>query len=143
VVLTPVVSLGYSGVWIKGFTESGAGALNLNVDKQNANSLQTGVGAKVSMPFKRGDTIIVPQVYALYQHEFSNNSRGLNARLSAPPSATMTWRTEAPDRDFAVVGANATVGIKKNLAAQINYNAEVGRSLSTNHFINLGVRYQF
>jgi outer membrane lipase/esterase len=143
VVLTPVVSLGYSGVWINGFTESGAGALNLNVDKQNANSLQTGVGSKVSVPFKRGDTTIVPQVYAIYQHEFSNNSRGLNARLSAPPSVTMTWQTEAPDRDFAVLGGNVTVGIKKNLAAQVNYNAEVGRSLTTNHFINLGVRYQF
>ena len=141
-VVTPTVSLAYTNLWLDGFTEDGAGALNLRVASQSAASVQTGVGGKVSLPIKRGDHTIVPQVYATYQHEFSNDARGLDARLSQG-SATCTWQTDKAARDFAVVGGNLTVGIKKNLAAQANYNVELGKGKEINHFLNIGVRYQF
>jgi hypothetical protein len=35
------------------------------------------------------------------------------------------------------------VGLKKNLYAQVNYNAEVGRGNSTAQFVNAGLRYEF
>jgi len=141
-VVTPTVSLAYTNLWLDGFTEDGAGALNLRVASQSAASVQTGVGGKVSLPIKSGDHTIVPQVYATYQHEFSNDARGLDARLSQG-SATCTWQTDKAARDFAVVGGNLTVGIKKNLAAQANYNVELGKGKEINHFLNIGVRYQF
>jgi len=37
---------------VDGFTEGGAGSLNLKVDSQQADSLQTGVGAKVAVPLQ-------------------------------------------------------------------------------------------
>jgi uncharacterized protein with beta-barrel porin domain len=141
-VVTPTVSLAYTSFWLEGFTEDGAGALNLKVSSQSADSLQTGVGAKVSVPIKRGDTKIVPQVYATYQHEFSNDTRGLDARLSQG-SSTFIWVTDKPKRDFAVVGGNLTVGFSKNLAAQANYNVELGKDKDITHSVNVGMRYQF
>jgi len=140
--VTPVVSLAYSGIWVDSFTENGAGALNLKVLSQNAASVQTGVGAKVAAPLKRGPVTVVPQVYATYQHEFANGSRGLNASLSQVGS-TFNFQTDAANKNFAVVGANVTILTEKNLRVQINYNTEVGRGTSSAHSANAGLRWEF
>jgi outer membrane lipase/esterase len=142
VVVTPALSLAYSTISVDSFTEENAGALNLKVDGQNADSLQIGVGGKVAAPFKKGSMKVVPQAYAFYQHEFSNNSRGLDARLSQG-SSTLTFTTDEPQRDFAVVGGNVTLFFKKNLSAMVNYNAEVGRGNNTVHQVNAGLRWNF
>jgi outer membrane autotransporter protein len=89
-----------------------------------------------------GSIKLVPQGYAFYQHEFSQGSRSLSANLSQGNSA-FNFQTDAAARNFAVVGANLTVGIKKNLYAQINYNTEVGRGNSTVQYANTGLRYEF
>ncbi|MCX5890988.1 MAG: autotransporter outer membrane beta-barrel domain-containing protein [Deltaproteobacteria bacterium] len=140
-VLTPVASLAYSRLWVDGFTESGAGALDLKVSPQNAESLQTGVGAKAAVPLQRGPVKVVPQVYATYQHEFSNDARGLDARLSQVGS-TFNFQTDKPQRDFAVVGTSVTL-LKQNYSLYLDYNAEVGRSTTTAHAINAGLRWAF
>ena len=141
-VVTPVLSLAYSRLWVGGFTEDGAGSLNLQVSPQNARSLQTGVGGKIALPMKRNSVVVVPQVYATYQHEYSNSSRGLDARLSQAGS-TFTFQSENPHRNFAVVGANVNILTQKNLKVQLDYNAEVGRGNSAAHYVSAGVRWEF
>jgi outer membrane autotransporter protein len=141
-ILTPTATLAYSALWVGGFTEQGAGALNLKVGSQSANSVQTGLGGRVTVPLKVGSVKVVPQGYVLYQHEFANGSRGLNASLSQG-SSTFNFQTEAAKRNFALVGASVTAGLSKNLYAQVNYNAEVGRGNATAQFINVGLRYEF
>jgi outer membrane autotransporter protein len=141
-IITPVASLAYSGLWVGGFTESGAGALNLRVAPQSAASLQTGVGGKVAAPLKRGSMTIVPQAYATYQHEFENGRRGLDAALSQVGN-TFTFRTDAARKDYASLGANLTLLTGKNLRVQLNYNAEVGRASSQAHSFNAGLRWEF
>jgi uncharacterized protein with beta-barrel porin domain len=141
-VVTPVVSLAYSSLWVDGFTESGAGALNLKVSPQNATSLQTGVGGKVAAPCQWGSVRVVPQVYATYQHESSNGNSGLNARFSQAGN-TFTFQAENPGRNFAVAGANVTLWTRKDLQVRIDYNAEVGRRNYSAHYLNAGLRYEF
>jgi len=146
VVLTPAVNLSYSKLWLDGFTESGAGALNLTVGPQSAQSLQTGVGGKIAVPMQRDGVTVTPQAYAFYQHEYSDSSRTLDARLSQTGSA-FSYLTDsftgAPHRNFAVLGADITIATKKNLKVQLDYNAEVGRGNYTAHYISAGVRWQF
>jgi outer membrane autotransporter protein len=89
-----------------------------------------------------GPVNVVPQGYAFYQHEFANGSRGLNASLSQGSSA-FNFQTDAAKRNFVLVGASVTVGLKKNLYAQVNYNAEVGRGNYTAQWVNAGLRYEF
>ncbi len=140
--MTPAASLYYSQAWVDGFTETGAGALNLSVDSQSADSLQTGVGMRLSRTIKTKKAVVLPQVYAFYQHEFANDSRGLNSRL-AQTGNTFLFRTNSPSRDFAVLGAGLAVGLKKNLTLQVNYNAEVGRGDYTPHVVSAGLRFEF
>ena len=128
--------------WLDGFTESGAGALNLTVGPQNAQSLQTGVGGKIAVPMQRNSVTVTPQAYAFYQHEYSDSSRTLDARLSQVGSA-FPFLTGEPHRNFAVLGADVTIATKKNLKVQLDYNAEVGRGNYTAHYISAGLRWQF
>jgi len=141
-ILTPAATLTYSALWLGGFSEQDAGALNLRVGPQNASSVQTGVGGRLTVPLKLGQVLLAPQAYAFYQHEFANGSRGLNASLSQG-SSTFAWQTDAAGQNFALVGASLTAGLKENLYAQVNFNAEVGRRNATAQFINAGLRYEF
>jgi outer membrane autotransporter protein len=140
--ITPAATLYYSQAWVGGFTEDGAGSLNLDVDAQSADSLQTGLGMRLSLPFKSGTTLILPQIYAFYQHEFVNNNRGLDARL-AQTGSTFGFQTESPSRDFAVLGAGLALGLRQNLTLRANYNTEVGRGGYTPHMVSAGLRYEF
>lgn len=141
-ILTPSATLAYSALWVGGFTEQDAGALNLKVAAQNANSVQTGLGGRLTVPLQVGSVQVAPQGYAFFQHEFANGSRGLNASLSQG-SSTFNFQTDAAKRNFAVVGANVTVGLTKNLYAQVNYNAEVGRGNYSAQSVNAGLRLEF
>ncbi len=141
-ILTPSATLAYSALWVGGFSEKGAGALNLRVAPQNAGSVQTGVGGRLTLPLKVGQVLVVPQGYAFYQHEFADDSRGLRAGLSQG-SSTFSWQTDAAGRNFALVGASLTLGIKENLYAQVNFSSDVGRGNSTAHYFNAGLRFEF
>jgi outer membrane lipase/esterase len=141
-IVTPAVTLNYSQAWVGSFTESGAGSLNLRVSSQSADSVQTGVGLRLSRPFQSGQTLILPQLYAFYQHEFAGDSRGLDARL-AQTGSTFLFQTDSPSRDFALLGAGLALGLRKNLTFQATYNAEVGRSGYTPHVVSAGLRYEF
>jgi len=141
-ILTPSATLAYSGLWVGGFTEQGAGALNLKAGAQSATSMQTGLGGRVTVPLKVGSVNVAPQAYAFYQHEFANGSRNLNASLSQG-SSPLTFQTDASKRNFALVGASLTAGLAKNLYGQVNYSAEVGRVGSSAQSINAGLRYEF
>ena len=138
----PTVSLQYVTQSTGGFTESNAEALNLRVASQTADSLQTGVGARASYKAKVGNVNVKPQLAVFWQHEYSNNTRGINARL-AQGSSSMNWQTDKIGKDFAVVSFDLPARISKNLVAHVGYTAEVGRSKSSNQGVNIGLRYEF
>ena len=58
-------------------------------------------------------------------------------------SSSLTFNTDKPERDYAVVGGNVTVFVSQNLSARVDYNAEVGRGNNTAHQINAGLRWTF
>ncbi|PIU53040.1 MAG: hypothetical protein COS90_08375 [Deltaproteobacteria bacterium CG07_land_8_20_14_0_80_60_11] len=141
-IVGPTVSLQYATQTTAGFTESNAGALNLKVGSQTADSLQTGIGARASYRAKVGNVTVKPQLAVVWQHEFSNNTRGVNARL-AQGSTTMNFRTDKIGQNFAVVSFDLPARVTKNLVAHVGYTAEVGRDKISNQGVNLGLKYAF
>jgi outer membrane autotransporter protein len=141
-VVGPVLSLQYATQTVGGFTESNAGALNLKVGSQSANSVQSGVGVRASYKAKVGGVPVKPQVSVTWQHEFSDNTRGLNASLAAGGS-TMNFRTDRVGQDFALISLDVPAKITKNLVANVGYTAEVGRDKSTNMGVNVGLKLKW
>ena len=71
-----------------GFTEEGAGAYNVTVAKQSARSLRSQVGLEARV--KLG--LFQPHVRAAWLHEFSNDSRAMNASFGNVTYAVATRR---------------------------------------------------
>ncbi len=141
-ILTPAATLFYSRARVDGFTETGADSLNLSVDSQTAESLQGGIGFRAARPFKYCGTDAMVQVSAFYQHEFSNDSRGVNARLAQTGSG-FTIQTDRPHRDFVVLGGGLSFNIRRHLSLHANYNAELGGSEYTAHLVSAGIKWEF
>jgi len=116
--------------------------LNLTVASQSADSLQSGVGARVSYPVKVGNVSVKPQLSVTWQHEFSDNTRGLNASLAAGGS-TIKFRNDRIGQDFALVSVDIPAKVTKNLVANVGYTAEVGRDKSSNMGANIGLKLKF
>ena len=141
-VFGPTFSLHYITQTTGGFTETDAGALNLRVDGQSADSLQTGIGLRASYRAAAGGVVVKPQLSVAWQHEFSDNTRSLNAGLTAGGSA-MNFQTDGIGRDFALASFDLPAKVSKNLLANVGFTAEIGRDKSTNMGINLGLKYEF
>jgi outer membrane autotransporter protein len=141
-ILTPAVTLFYTKSRVGGFTETGAGSLNLNVDAQSAESLQGGIGFRLSLPLKTGKINVLPQIAAFYQHEFANGSRVLDARL-VQAGSSFGFQTDSPPQNFFALGAGLALNMKENISFQANYNVELGRGSYTAHFLSAGLRWTF
>lgn len=60
----PTLSLQYIKLTIDSYTESGAGALNLNVNRQDTDSLLGNVGGKIYYTWDTGKTLLMPGIRA-------------------------------------------------------------------------------
>ena len=80
------------------FTETGAGAFNLTVADQSARSFRSQLGVEV----QGGFGILRPHARAVWLHEFSNDSRALDAAFGSTGFSVASRRSQ---RDTALVGA--------------------------------------
>ena len=143
-VVTPIVSMGYSHLGIDSFTESGAGSLDLNVSSQSIDSAQSGIGVKIAAPSASGGMKVVPQAFATWQHEFYYGKQDINASLiNTPGASTFGWETEGGNRNFANVGGDLSMFVRKDLSVHFSYNAEVGGGGDITHIFSAGVRWLF
>jgi len=139
----PIAGLYYTHLSHDGYTETGAGALNLTVNDWDADSLRSALGAKLSGRWQlSNDVALEPVVTAQWLHEFMDDSRGITSAFNDPAAGSFTVFTNDPDRDFALVGLDLNFLIGEDWSAFISYNAQ----LSGDYFGNAitgGARFEF
>ena len=140
--LTPNASLQYVRLAVDSYTEAGAGALNLEVDRQNLESLQGSMGAKLSYTWHTGNTFIMPHIRASYGYEFKGGSQNVTSRL-AQGSSPFSIETISPDRSFLNLGCGITILARNNTSLYAGYNAQIGEGTYIAHSVNLGLRVGF
>jgi outer membrane autotransporter protein len=89
-VLTPLASLQYTHLDLDNYTESGAGALDLKVNSQSYDFLESGLGGKVGRPFAYGDGTLVPEMHFKWLHEIANPTVDNTAALAVAGSPSFT-----------------------------------------------------
>lgn len=142
--VSPFVRFNYFHGQIDRYSEQGAQGLNLTVDKQNFESLQSNVGGQVSYAFSQSFGVITPQISFSYNHEFLNNSRNINAQYSADPYGNkLSAVTNSPDRDFFILGAGVSSVLRGGVQLFFNYQALLGYDRVTSHGFTGGVRLEF
>ncbi|MHC4430112.1 MAG: autotransporter outer membrane beta-barrel domain-containing protein, partial [Planctomycetota bacterium] len=116
--VTPIASMQYSYFDFDGFTETGAGGANLNVDSRTVDSLRSRLGANISLKLD-WDVDIVPYFFVGWEHEFMDDE-DVAARF-APGSSPFLIDTGNPAKDSVFVGGGANVLLKHNVSAFIRY----------------------
>jgi uncharacterized protein YhjY with autotransporter beta-barrel domain len=123
------------------FTETGAGIYNLYVEKHNTGSYQSFLGVNISGAIKLGGSAsLTPELRAKWAHEFSNEEHLISARFAGDSSGSWTVGPEALSRDTAILGAGLNLSFNKNVAAYIQYDAELNKDF-INHTGLVGLRF--
>ena len=119
--LQPLAGLSFSRNKADGFTETGAGALNLQVAGQTINSSRSMLGAKAS--FDAGRIRIEPRV--IWAHEFGDLNAPLTAQFQgAATAAPFQVSGTALKRDTLILGLGASGSLSKGMDLFADVQAE-------------------
>jgi uncharacterized protein with beta-barrel porin domain len=107
--LRPVAGVSYVRLDEDGFTETGADAYGLTVDKRVTESLKTGLGVELTQHLALGDRAdgLRLSARALWRHEMLDENAGLDAAFTDYPSAAFSVDGPVVGRDSAVLGLEA------------------------------------
>jgi uncharacterized protein with beta-barrel porin domain len=102
-VVTPLASLQASRIHVGSYTEGGAGDLNLNVNSQDYNFVQSGLGVKVERVIQSANGTYSPEVHFKWLHEFTSTTPAQNAAFIGGGAGFTTQGLEQ-DRELFNVG---------------------------------------
>jgi len=105
--ITPLASLQYTHENVDSYSESGAGALDLNVASQSYDFLESGLGVHAARPFGLSNGTLVPEVHTEWFHELLNPTLQNTSTFSGGSPATTTPGFSPAD-DTLDVGAGFT-----------------------------------
>lgn len=97
--ITPLASLQYTHLDLAGYAETGGGAINLNVQAQSYDFLQSGLGFTLARPFDVQGRTLVPEFHAKWYRMLSNPTVVNTVSLASGglQSYTTPGLTNAPD----------------------------------------------
>jgi outer membrane autotransporter protein len=141
----PFTTLQYTYLGVQGFTETGAGALDLDVDPYNSSSMLYTLGGQAAYNWKLSrDVIVTPTVFAGWQHEFLQDAYQINSSFNTGgPAAPFSYTTGTPARDNFYGGAGVTVGLGDRWQATAIYSAFVANQDQSSQNLYLGLGYKF
>jgi outer membrane autotransporter protein len=108
--LTPFASLQYTYMNLRGYTETGAGDIDLIVRPQTYRFLESGLGTKLSHRFDTDDgTAVLPEVHFKWLYEIENPTASDTAAFTATGSSQFTTPGLKPAANTFDVGAGITL----------------------------------
>lgn len=144
--VNPYAQASYSRLEIDGYRENGAQGLNLNVDNQNIDSLESVVGVQLAYAWSQSFGVLRPYVNAEWHHEFKENVRALKTSYVNDINSTqniLQLQNDSPDRDFGTVGIGVSGVFKGSVQAFTAFEALVGKNDTSSYQVTVGVRLAF
>lgn len=143
----PFVTMDYQHLHQGNYKESGAEAIDLEVQKRNSNLLRTEAGARFSLCqksiFESGFSFI-EQVKLSYVHEERFDGKKTTSEFIGPPdSSSFVVNGFWPDRDLISPGASFQIVLPNNqFSLDFRYDGEFGKNWY-NHTGSLEILYAF
>lgn len=119
--IIPNGGLTYLNNQISGYTETGAGGLNLRVSDYDSQALFGRVGFDVAKDFNSNGMIVRPTVRAAYLYDFIGDEASTNA-LFTGGGGTFRVQDASPARSSFNVGASLNVVTTKNVTLSADYD---------------------
>ena len=140
----PVLDVQYSYLGIDPLTETSAGSLNLQLRRQDLDSLQTNLGARAAYLWNLGNGVqLVPEIRAFWNREHLNNADRLAASLNGGAGAGFTYALPEAPPDSFLTGAGVSARFGAHWDASIYYNASITAPSSSTQSVSLSLSYGF
>jgi uncharacterized protein with beta-barrel porin domain len=124
------------------FSEDGAGALSLNVDKENTASYIVSAGIRLRKEYAIPAGTLTPELRVRWDHELSNDNHSLRASFTGYPQTAFTVNADTPDRDRLAAGIGINLKMKENIYLNLSYDGYFSHD-TTRHSGMLGFQYKF
>ncbi|WP_307850393.1 autotransporter outer membrane beta-barrel domain-containing protein [Paraburkholderia aspalathi] len=127
--LTPLASLMYSYQTQAGYTESSSGGAALAVNAAHANSLKSGLGARLEQGFSTRYGQVVLDGRAQWIHEYNPTGQTMVARFAGDPTGQTAFTTVgiSPVADLADFLVGVTLLRASNLSLSARYEVQAGK----------------
>lgn len=122
--VTPLASLNYTYLGLNGYAESGAGELDLRVDRQGYHSVESGLGLKMASDMKVGHVTLAPDVHGLWYWDMVGDRVDITSRFSGG-STSFNARGEVPAQHRYVLGSAINIPLKDNMDVSLGYDLEL------------------
>ena len=141
--LIPVAGFRASYLKRNGFTESGADALNLDVNGDAYSSLQSSLGMRMKKGLAVGSSsILTMEASARWLHEYADAAYVLNASFVDYSASTFSFEGSSHVRNSALMALGLTLIRADNLQFFVSYNLNI--SVDRNeHGMYLGLKYSW
>lgn len=139
--LTPLSSLQYGHLHINSYTEKDAGDINLDVDSQDYDSLQSGLGAKIAYPLSAKKYTFIPEFHFKWLYEFLAETQQSTSTFTGGGASFATSGFN-PAQSSWNIGTKFTLLTKHNITLSFGYDFETKTDFYS-HSGRVNVRYDF
>ena len=139
--ITPMTSLQYTRVNISDYTESGAGALNLKVNDQDYDILESGLGLKVAYPLENDDMTFIPELHGMWYYDYIGDKVQTTSKFTGG-GASFNTNGASPAQSSWDVGAQATIITKDDISLILDYDLGLKDDFHS-HSGAITVKYDF
>ncbi|KQZ93826.1 hypothetical protein ASD64_02605 [Mesorhizobium sp. Root157] len=140
--LAPTVSLDHVHGSRDGFTETGAGVLNMVVGEDDIS--RTWLGAGISMSARivgESGVVFTPELQLMYEHNVGDD-RAVTASQIVPAAALFTAPGVLEDDDFISVGAGLGIDFNERTTLKLRYDGSFGSNTQSHRgHVGLSVRF--
>jgi fibronectin-binding autotransporter adhesin len=141
--LGPTLGLQYAHLDVDSYMEDGLDPADLSVAKQEADSLRSRLGGHVSYIYHMGTVILTPHLDASWQHEFLDQSQGINAQIVSLGGTPFSVRTPNPSRDSALIDVGLTADLNGQVTLFGDYAVQAGQINYFGQSVQGGVKVGF
>ena len=113
--VTPLVSLQWTHLSLGSYTESNADSLDLNVDKQNYDILESGLGASFSLEENYDWGLFVPELHAKWLYDIVNDPMSITSSFVGG-GTSFTANGVTPQKNGINFGSKLSFDFKNDLS---------------------------
>lgn len=122
--ITPMASLQWTHLNLEDYTETGANSLNLIVEEQDYDVLQSGLGAKIAYPMQVDSGVFTPAISAKWLYDFIGDEVQTTSTFTGG-GASFTTQGYDPAQHSFDLGVELKLATKGNWTFLANYDLEL------------------
>ena len=122
----PVFAAQYTNVHVDGFTEQGS-FLPLNIHSDSEESWRTDLGVLASYAWHVGNIIVIPSLWAAWEHEYKYSSLPITFSSVDFPGVSATVFGPHEGHDSAIINAGVGTQWTPRISTYVGYQGQLGR----------------